>query len=544
MPTWLVGLFGAAIVLTYMGSLGQFGLAEPDEPRYAEIAREMVELGDWVTPHLNYVKYFEKPPLIYWLTAINFELFGRSEFVVRLWPALFGLLGIGVAAIVGRAMYGAWVGAIAGALLAAMPLYFGLSQIVILDMPLSVLMSVALGAFWFAYSDQGWRRAGILLLYTATGLGVLTKGPVAVLLTGAIIVAFVVVRRDFAALRWAVSPLGIIVFAIIVVPWFVLVSRRNPEFVDFFVIKQHVDRFLRPDEHREPLWFFVPIVVGGMLPWTAFVFAAPSLVINAGRRIITGRTSAATLYCALWAGTVFTFFSLSGSKLATYVLPVFCPMAILTARLFAHLVQHDRAEVLRRGGMVLLALAIAMLLGALIVGEFAEVRMAAPLLPRLYCGAAILCVTALVASGFLRRGALTGSLAVLLLGVLVLQMVAIRGRSIAVQYRPLGLYVRSHAGRDDLVLIYRHYVQGITFYGERRTVMVGGRGELDFGSRQGDQRAFFWDDDAQLLDAWRSPRHVFLVINRSELEPLQPHLQPWPRQVAAHGKKVIVVNFN
>ena len=94
-------------------------------------------------------------------------------------------------------------------------------------------------------------------------------------------------------------------------------------------------------------------------------------------------------------------------------------------------------------------------------------------------------------------------------------------------------------------MTYLHYVQAIPFYGRRRTVMVGGRGELDFGSRQGDERAFFWDTDAQLIDAWRTAgRRIFLIINRVELEPLLPQLQPPPRQVAAHGKKVIVVNFN
>ena len=146
--------FGVAIVLAYLCLLGGFGLAEPDEPRYAEIAREMIELRDWVTPHLNYVKYFEKPPFVYWLTAINFELFGMSEFVARLWPALFGLIGIMTAYVLGRSMYGAWTGYVAAALLAATPLYFGLSQILTLDMPLTTLMTVGLAAFWFAYSDD------------------------------------------------------------------------------------------------------------------------------------------------------------------------------------------------------------------------------------------------------------------------------------------------------------------------------------------------------------------------------------------------------
>jgi hypothetical protein len=141
------------------------------------------------------------------------------------------------------------------------------------------------------------------------------------------------------------------------------------------------------------------------------------------------------------------------------------------------------------------------------------------------------------------RAALQPSLTVLLFTMLAVQAIAIDGRGVAAQYRPLGVALRRHAGADDLVVQYRHYVQGITFYARRRAIMVGSWGELDFGSRQGDQRAFFWKTDQQLIDAWRSPRHLFLVINRTELEPLRAQLQPPPREFAACGKKVVVVNF-
>ena len=187
--------------------LGAFALAEPDEARYAEIPREMIESGDWVTPHLNYVKYFEKPPLVYWLTAINFQLFGMSEFVARLWPAIFALLGIGMAYALGRSMFGPWTGYAAAALLAATPLYFGLSQIFILDMPLSGLMTVSARRLLVRlHATPNGARPYVWLLYAATALAVLTKGPVAPLLIGAIIVSFLLLQRNLGALRWLVNP--------------------------------------------------------------------------------------------------------------------------------------------------------------------------------------------------------------------------------------------------------------------------------------------------------------------------------------------------
>ncbi len=548
-PAWVASIFCAAVVLVYLGTLGHFALAEPDEARYAEIAREMIELRDWVTPHLNYVKYFEKPPLIYWLTAINFELFGMSELVVRLWPSLFGLLGIGITGLLGRSMYNPWVGWVSAGLLAATPIYFGLSQIVILDMPLSALMTVGLAAFWFAYVREPQRRGFVLLLYVATALGVLTKGPVAAVLTGAIIFAFLGLRRELAALRWVLSPLGIAAFVLITLPWFVMVSHRNPEFLDFFIVKQHVDRFAHADEHRQALWFFVPIVLGGMLPWSGFALLAPRRLWTFLLRVVRRRMSTAALYCIVWSGVVFVFFSLSGSKLGTYILPMFYPLAVLGARFFEQLIAGRQRSVLVRGAVIILVVAVLVAVGTLVTNEVVDAWQVALIVPQLWLGAGILAVASCTALALMRSrtpsvARLQAGFATMLAGTLALQLVAISGRGVTAQYRPLGLVLRRQARPEDQIVVYIHYVQGVTFYSQRRTIMVRGRGELDFGSRQGDQAAFFWESDAQLLDAWRSGRRIFLVINRSELEPLRTQLQPAPRQLAAHGKKVIVVNFS
>jgi len=193
-----VALLWLAIAVVYLGAIGAYPFADPDEPRYAEIPREMLELRDWVTPHLNYVKYFEKPPLVYWLTALSFKAFGLHEWSARIWPALSGLAGIGMAYILGRAMFDPWTGQAAAALLAAAPLYFGLSQVLVLDAPLTALMTVALGCVWLAYTGVR-RQLFTVVAYAATALAVLTKGPTALLLPGVIVVLFLLLRRDLGA---------------------------------------------------------------------------------------------------------------------------------------------------------------------------------------------------------------------------------------------------------------------------------------------------------------------------------------------------------
>jgi 4-amino-4-deoxy-L-arabinose transferase-like glycosyltransferase len=543
-PALVAWGFACAIVLTYCGTIGRLPLAEPDEPRYAEIPREMIELGDWVTPRLNYVKYFEKPPLLYWLTAINFQLFGTSEFVARLWPAACGVAGIGMAFLLGRSMYGPWVGAVAAAVLAATPFHFALSQYLILDMPLSTLMTVALGGFWFAYHDGRRQRALVLLLYGCTALAVLAKGPVAAVLTGGVIIVFLLWQRDLGALRWVVSPLGVCLFLAVALPWFVLVSQRNPEFVHYFIVEQHLDRYLRPSEHRESVFFFVPIVLAGMLPWTAFLLLAPRAARALLLRLVRGPVSAATRFCLVWSAVIFIFFSVSGSKLGTYILPMFCPLAILAARFFHQLVTDGGAYVLRRGYVAALVLGAGTILGGAVTGEVTDDWRAAIIVPLLYTGGVALGTAAVAALLLVRRRALPASLAAMALGMLVVQVVASGGRGVAPNYQPLAMAIRERAAADDLIVVYRHYVQGITFYSQRRVVAARGHGELDFGSRQGDQRAFFWKTDQELADAWASGRHMFLVANRSELETLRPRLRPPPREIAGHSKKVVVANFS
>lgn len=543
-PRWVVGAFAATILVVYFCTLGRFALAEPDEPRYAEIAREMLLLRDWVTPHLNYVKYFEKPPLIYWLTAINLQLFGTSEFVARFWPALFAAVGIWMTYVVGCSMYGPWVGAVGAAILASAPFYFGLSQVLVLDMPLAGLMTLAIGSFWLAHTRPAQRGRFTMLLYIATALAVLTKGPVAIVLTGGVIIGFLALRGDLWALRWLLSPTAIAIFLAVTLPWFVLVSWRNPEFIDFFIVKQHLERFLISREHRQPLWFFVPIVFGGMLPWTLIPLFAPGRVAAFARRLAQRRTSAAALYCILWSGIIFVFFSLSGSKLATYILPVFAPVAILLARFLQILIGENEAAPLVRTCAFLITFGALATVGAYATNQVLDQWEVGYVVKRIYVGAPLLAVAGAMALVLIRRMRLQAGITLLVIAMFALEMVAITGRGLAVHYRSLGTVIRSQARPGDQIIVYKHYVQGIPFYSRRRVIMVGAWGELNFGRLQGDQREFFWETDAQLLDAWRSGRHVFLVINRVELEPLRLQLHPVPREIAAHDKKVVLVNFN
>jgi len=543
LPRWLVRGGAAAIVLAYLVLLGAFPLSDPDETRYAEIPREMIESGDWVTPRLNYVKYFEKPPLVYWLTALNFTVFGMSDLVARWWVAFFGLAGIAVTYGLARSIYGPTTGYMAAALLAASPFYFGLSQFLTLDMPLSACIGAGLASFWWAYVRQRRRSGYVPLLYVMVGLAVLIKGPVAVVLSAATIVCYLITRNDLGALRWLWSPAGMCLFAAVVLPWFVVVSLRNPEFVHFFVVDQHFDRYLQPEEHREPLWYYVPILVGGMLPWSAFVLLAPRHAVRFVRQLVARHVAPGTLFLAVWSVVIFAFFTASGSKVGTYVLPMCSPLAILAARFFEQVLSRREDAVMRRGYVFTLVLATVTLIWGLVTPWVVDDPRLTLVASRTWICGGVLMLAATLSMIFAGRGARLAAASTLWIGVLLMQLVAVSGRAVASSYEILGEAIRVQSAPADLIVGYRRYTQGTTFYGRRRTVQVLGHGELEFGRKLGDQRAFFWSNDEELLRVWASPQRVFLIIDRRELEPLRPQLQPPPRVIAAEGRKVIVVNF-
>ena len=274
-PLWVTVLFAGAVVAAYTFSLGLGALAEPDEPRYAEIAREMLVRHDWVTPTLNYVKYFEKPPLVYWLTMMVFHLFGFSDALARAVPVVCTFGTLVLTGFIGHHAYDRWVAVVGVAVLATSPLMFGIGQSLVLDPALTLALTAALACFWFGYHRPARQRLLYRAMYVSIALGVLVKGPVAVVLSGAIVAAFLISRLDGRALLRVLDPVGIALFAIVALPWFVLVSVRNPEFVRFFIMDQHLKRFLAPAEHQQPLWFFLPFVVAGLAPWSIGLVSVP-----------------------------------------------------------------------------------------------------------------------------------------------------------------------------------------------------------------------------------------------------------------------------
>jgi 4-amino-4-deoxy-L-arabinose transferase-like glycosyltransferase len=307
-------------------------LYDPDEGRYAEIPSEMLRGGDWIIPHLDGLTYLEKPPLQYWLTALSFRVFGETAMAARLCTGLAGFFSLLIVFFVGRRLWGLDAGLKAVLLTGASALFVLLGHQLTLDMLLSFWLLAALATFLLAQTERDNPvrcRQWMLSCWGAMALAVLTKGLIGVIVPGASLLGYALWQRDRQIFRELNVRQGLGLFAVIAAPWFVLAAMRNPEFLRFFFIREHFQRFLTPIAHRsEPWWFFIAVLAVGILPWLP---QAISVMIATGRRDLTrGQFDPARLLW-IWSAFIVVFFSCSDSKLVPYILPAVPALALLVA---------------------------------------------------------------------------------------------------------------------------------------------------------------------------------------------------------------------
>jgi 4-amino-4-deoxy-L-arabinose transferase-like glycosyltransferase len=304
-----------------------FSLFEPDEGRYAEIPREMLARGEWVVPYLHGEPYLDKPPLLYWLVICCYRVLGVQDWVARLVPALAVHSSILLTYLLGRRSLGeraAFWGALA---LTLAPGFSSMGRLLLLDGVLAALVLTALlSAFEAVRTDTFSRRWwGVAAL--AAGLGVLAKGPVAVLLVAPPLALHRRLSGRGVAPSWRAWAVFAAVVLAVALPWYAAVCARMPDFARYFLWEHNVVRFLTPFDHQRPIWFYGPIVVLGLFP--ACLLLVPFCrFLASGDRQVMQRRSPELGFLLLAGGWCVFFFSLSGCKLPTYVLPAFPPLCL------------------------------------------------------------------------------------------------------------------------------------------------------------------------------------------------------------------------
>lgn len=318
----------AALVLVWFGTLDYRHLVRPDEGRYAEIPREMAASGDWLTPRLNGLKYFEKPALQYWATAAAYKAFGEHHWTARLWSALTGFAGVLLAWFTARRLWGEQAALYSALVLATSLLWTLIAHINTLDMGVSFFMFLGLAGFLLAHRDgasDADNRWWMHVVWASLALSVLSKGLIGLVLPGAVLVLYTLIQRDFAMWKRLHFLTGLALFFAVSAPWFVAVSLANPEFFHFFFIHEHFERFLTKGHNRYQPWYaFFPILALGILPWIVAMFPALGQALRAEARRFQPKR-----FLLIWAVFIFFFFSISSSKLPSYILPIFPALALL-----------------------------------------------------------------------------------------------------------------------------------------------------------------------------------------------------------------------
>jgi 4-amino-4-deoxy-L-arabinose transferase-like glycosyltransferase len=333
----------------FVYGLGQFGLIGADEPRYAQVAREMLERHDWITPVLGGRPWLEKPPLYYWQAMLAYLIFGVSDWAARL-PSVIDatLLVVAVYFFLRRFRPGFELD---GALIAASSAgIVGYARAASMDMALAAAFTIGMLGWW-AWRESG-KRIYLAAFYGFMALGMLAKGPVAPFLAAMVIVLYASAVRELRLVLKSLWLPGIFLFCVIALPWHVAVQMRNPEFFREFIVQQNLGRFSENlYHHSEPFWYYLPVTALALVPWTVFVIAALVQAVRLGwtqRRSMDAAGVAfekqLNIFAGCWLVVPVLFFSISQSKLPGYILPAIPAGALLLVGYLRHLFEHSEAE--------------------------------------------------------------------------------------------------------------------------------------------------------------------------------------------------------
>ncbi|MCW3481185.1 glycosyltransferase family 39 protein [Neisseriaceae bacterium JH1-16] len=530
-----------ALAVVWFGSLGYRALIHPDEGRYASISLEMLQGGDWLTPHLNGFLYFEKPILQYWMGALSFAVFGINEFAARFWPGLTGFLTVVAVGITGRRLWGEQAGLFAALTAAGSTWIIGNSHFLTLDMGLTFFLTVALCGFLVAQRDEASdteRRNAMWLTWAAMAGATLSKGLVGLVIPGATLVLYSLTTWQWTFWRRMHWASGLVLFFALTAPWFVAVSLKNPGFFDFFFIREHFQRFLTTEAKRTgPLYYFVPVLIVGLLPWTTLLPA----MLNTGLRREPGKAFQPLRLLLIWSVFVFVFFSISKSKLPSYILPMFPALALLAARYF---IEIDAAK-LKRHLLFPMAFWLILLAAVPFAGHFASpdspLEVLIPFAHAVALAAVLFLVQALFAWRLLGSGRKLAAVALIAAASLASVTTASLGHdSYGRQLKSSKMLVEKltpYLKPDSQIFSVSYYEQSFPYYLDRKVTLVNYVDEFAYG--QGLDPARWMPKVAQFTERWRAIPHTAAMMAPNTYKDLQQ--QGLPMQIVYQDARRVVV---
>lgn len=504
--------------------LGSRPLAVPDEARYVEIPREMLVSSDFITPHLNDIKYLEKPPLFYWLQAGAIKLLGYNNWSWHSVTALLAVLGCLLTYIAGRSLYSRTTGWYASFILASSLLYFTMGHYITLDMAVSVFITGTLFTAIMAMQLPLGRTRQYLLLSMCffAALALLTKGLIGVVLPGIVIFSWLLITSEWRQLKHFCWLSGISLFMLFSLPWHILIQLKNPEFFHYYFIEQQFLRYSTSiAQHYQPVWWFLPIVVAGIYPWLFFFGKALHQIIGNGWKQL--KQDKITLYLLLWFILILGFYSFSNSKLIPYILPIWPAIALLTAQYLTS--RGSISTLLPSSFAIISGLALAT------TAYFLPQKIPYTLPHSLVYNLAILLFACGVINIFSNLYCKQIKLQVCILAIT--HMLVFSSLLLALPYldtrstKPLADIIQPLLSKNAEVVGYYRYYQDLPVYLQQRLTVVNVKEELADGMRYQDARSWMIDDK-ELIKRWQSSKRLFLITPKKYLSKLQAlQLTPW-----------------
>lgn len=527
----------AIILVVYVcfAGLSGYGFLDPDEGRYSEIPREMIESGDYITPRLNYVKYFEKPILHYWLTAGAFLVFGQNEFAGRFFPVMLGLLGCFVTSCLActitkdkRASF------MAGLILASSTLWYGISRINITDMTLTFFFTLSLFFFRLWVNDVNSKKY-LIMFYVSMALSVLTKGLIGVVLPGGIAVIYALMTAQTRKILTRIfSPAAIAVFILVNSIWFIPVCMINHDFFHFFFIREHFLRYTTTIHERyQPFYFFIPVLLAGLVPYTGMLIDAIKAMFGKCRLI----AKSDGIFLGIWFWMTFIFFSFSDSKLVTYILPCFPPIAILFGSIFASYHTQEFRTFIIINAIILIPLALTGIFWPMFTGDSDVIAMRIPAL----CLSVMLLVFTACTFILTKRNI---SMILCILGILCMYSASgafiVEGRLLS--HKEAAEIIQENVKGEYDVIVFQKLMQGMNYYLKRRTITSDNLDELEFGSEQDNQRDKYFITKERAIELWNSDNRI-VITSRSKNSDEMHEFFPEAKREWLTSADIVLVNF-
>lgn len=528
--------------------LGSYPLHLPDEGRYAEVAREMLANHNLISPTLNGVSFFDKPPLYYWLTTMSMHVHGVNELSARLGPALFGILGILGLYITARRLDCRQTAWFAVGLCATSPLYFLGAHFANCDLIMAVCLSLSMFSFLIGIESHTLKqqRLAFLSAYAWSGLAILAKGLIGIVFPIGIIGLYILCFNQWALLKRMMLLPGLLLIAVISLPWFILVSHANSDFLHYFFYIQHFQRFIGTTfNNQAPFWFYIPVILIGFWPWSLWLFSA---IVHGFKQSFIQKFRRIDGFLLLWSLVVFIFFSIPHSKTIGYILPLFPPLALLLARYLGQ--SHGIPSKIT----VYIWLTIQLLLSAAFIISphyLTAYQLPTGLMAGIGLGLIILSTIAYV---WYKRGHALIPAMIINQAFLLLSLLSLAHVLPSISAKPMAAWLKDHHVSESSIYAYNIYPFDLPFYlQEPINVVVDNwqdsrlatqdtwQGEFAYSIQyqSGLQKNFV--NQADFLKAWHKHQPMYVIVNKRHLDVFETDIGHQPINIVMKTPKLWLV---